>query len=173
MLRHFLGACWIKLHFQINQPACFLGIFFCNLCLCFWMESSLRWICKSYRQQVGRFRCAWVCLDRSETWFQPPLPPLTLPPVQFLLSRSQRISVTMLTSFQGSRLSQKLLPRCLAATSTAKYRPWPIGLTWQEEKHKPGDKLCTHKHTLKFTCSDTHVCNYERTHTNTHRNRDA
>lgn len=43
----------------------------------------------------------------------------------------------------------------LGSNLLAKYRPWPIGLTWQE-KHKPGDKLCTqtrsHIYLLRHTC---------------------
>ncbi len=82
----------------------------------------------------------------------------------------------------SSRLSEAS-PMLFGCDLRAKYRPWPIRLTWQE-KHKPGDKLCTQTcsqiHLFEHTCSlifvhaqdlcsvCTGMHKYDDTHLNVH-----
>lgn len=76
---------------------------------------------------------------------------LTLPLAQFLLSCSGRIT----PCWPPSSLSEAS-PTLFGWDLLAKFRPWPIGLTWQE-KQKPGDELCaqTHCQMFRYTCALT------------------
>lgn len=60
----------------------------------------------------------------------------------FLLSRSHHISNHHADLLPGSRSLSEASPTLFGVGLLAKFRPWPIGLTWQE-KHKPGNKLHT------------------------------
>lgn len=61
-------------------------------------------------------------------------------PLRFSCYPAHSTSQSRVDLLPGSRLSEASA-MLFGQDLLAKYRPWPIGLTWQQ-KHKPGDTLC-------------------------------
>lgn len=100
-------------------------------------------------------RKVWIALTRGFCPSSTPSPPSNVTAGSGLVIQLTAYLSHHVDLLPGSRLSEAS-PMLLGCDLLAKYRPWPIRLTWQE-KHKPGDKLCTQTRSqidlFKHTCA--------------------